>query len=130
MAGKYIYRRIKDLRIDNDKKQKEISDYLGITQQQYSLYENGEREIPFHLVIGIAKLYNISLDYIASIVENPKPFENQNKKELTAKQLALLEAYESKKEFQKTIDKLLDIQWKQYKIYSKKRNQQHFNREE
>lgn len=110
MAGKYIYRRIKDLRIDNDKKQKEISDYLGITQQQYSLYENGEREIPFHLVIGIAKLYNISLDYIASKVENPKPFENQNKKELTAKQLALLEAYESKKEFQKTIDKLLDIQ--------------------
>lgn len=39
-------KRIKDLREDKDKTQKEIAEYLGITQQQYSLYEKGNRTIP------------------------------------------------------------------------------------
>lgn len=36
-------KRIKDLREDHDKYQKEIADILEITRQQYSLYELGDR---------------------------------------------------------------------------------------
>ena len=59
------YQRIKDLREDKDMKQKEIANELKITTQQYSLYERGKREIPFHHAITLADFYHVSLDYIA-----------------------------------------------------------------
>lgn len=59
-----FYKRIKDLREDNDKKQSEIAKYLEITQQQYSMYERGDREIKVHQLIKLANLYKVSLDYI------------------------------------------------------------------
>lgn len=63
----YHYQRLRDLREDSDKLQREIADVLEITIQQYSLYERGEREIPFHHVITLAKFYNVSIDYIAGL---------------------------------------------------------------
>ena len=60
----YYYRRIRDLREDNDKKQKVIAEYLGITQQTYSLYEIGTREIPLHLMLRLADYYGVTMDYI------------------------------------------------------------------
>lgn len=60
----YIYKRIRDLREDNDKNQTEIAEYLGIKQQQYQRYESGQTEIPLHFLIRLADLYNVTLDYI------------------------------------------------------------------
>ena len=58
------YKRIKNLREDNDKMQKELALYLNITQQQYSLYERGIRDIPIDLLIKLADFYNVSIDYL------------------------------------------------------------------
>ena len=66
----YYYERIRDLREDSDMTQKEVAAELGITIQQYSLYERGDREIPFHHVITLAKFYNVSLDYIAGLTNH------------------------------------------------------------
>lgn len=66
----YYYKRIRDLREDNDKSQKEIANYLTITQQQYSLYEKGDREIKIGLLIKLADYYNVSLDYITGRTNN------------------------------------------------------------
>ena len=60
------YKRIKNLREDNDLKQKEIASYLKITQQQYSLYEKGIRDIPIDLLVKIADYYNVSIDYLVN----------------------------------------------------------------
>ena len=60
----YYYKRIRDLREDNDKKQIEIAEYLGIKQQQYQRYESGNIEIPLHYAIKLADYYNVTLDYI------------------------------------------------------------------
>ena len=38
-------KRLKDLREDIDEKQSTIAKFLGITRQQYSLYETGKRDI-------------------------------------------------------------------------------------
>ena len=46
------FKRIKDLREDNDKYQKEIAELLGISQQYYSEYENGKRTIPIQHING------------------------------------------------------------------------------
>ena len=64
------YSRLKDLREDKDLVQKNIAEVLGITTQQYSLYERGDREIPFHHAITLAKFYRVSLDYIAGLTNN------------------------------------------------------------
>lgn len=69
----YCYQRIKDLREDKDKSQKEIASLLEISQQHYSLYENGERELPMHHFITLAKYYNVSLDYLAGLTNTFKP---------------------------------------------------------
>lgn len=61
------FRRIKDLREDNDKYQKEIAELLGISQQYYSEYENGKRTIPIQHLITLAKYYNTSIDYIVGL---------------------------------------------------------------
>lgn len=65
----FYYQRLKDLREDRNKTitQKEIADLLGTTQQTYSLWETGVREIPFHHAITLAKFYRVSLDYIAGL---------------------------------------------------------------
>lgn len=56
------YKRLKNLREDNDKMQKGLAIYLNITQQQYSLYERGIRKIPIDLLIKLADFYNVSID--------------------------------------------------------------------
>ena len=63
------YPRLKDLREDKDLTQKEIAAYLGTTQQVYSRYEKGIQEIPLHHFIALAKLYKVSLDYLAALSE-------------------------------------------------------------
>lgn len=61
----FIYRRIRDLREDNDKTQKEIAKILNMQTTVYQRYERGERELPFWVAIKLAKYYNVSLDYLA-----------------------------------------------------------------
>lgn len=68
----YYYQRLRDLREDSDLTQRNVSEVLSITMQQYSLYERGDREIPFHHVITLAKYYNVSIDYIAGLTNNKR----------------------------------------------------------
>lgn len=56
--------RIKDLREDNDLTQMQVSEYLMCDQSLYSKYERGVREIPLSLVIKLADLYKVSIDYL------------------------------------------------------------------
>lgn len=70
---KYQYQRLRDLREDRDQKQKEVAEVLKITQQQYQLYESGEREIKFHQAIELAKYYNVTLDDIAGLTNSKRP---------------------------------------------------------
>jgi len=70
----YYYQRLKDLREDGNKvvTQQEIAELLGTTQQTYSIWERGDREIPFHHVITLAKYYHVSIDYIAGLTNQKR----------------------------------------------------------
>ena len=61
----FIYRRIRDLREDHDKTQKEIAGILNMQTTVYQRYERGEREVPFWVAIKLAKYYDVTLDYLA-----------------------------------------------------------------
>lgn len=63
--------RLKDLREDNDVKQKELAEYLNIKQNTYSQYENGKREIPLDTLCKLADYYNTSIDYLIGRTNNP-----------------------------------------------------------
>ena len=71
------FKRLRDLREDNDKLQKDIANLLGISQQYYSEYENGKRQIPIQHLITLTKFYNTSIDYIVGLKNNK---EISNKK--------------------------------------------------
>ena len=66
--------RIRDLREDSDLKQQQIADYLHCDQSLYSKYERGEREIPLSAIIMLAQYYGTSIDYLAGLTDNKKPY--------------------------------------------------------
>ena len=68
-----MYQRLRDLREDNEKKQSEIAALLNCTQQAYSTYERGERDIPSKVLIKLADYYNTSVDYLLGRTNNPAP---------------------------------------------------------
>lgn len=72
------YRRLKDLREDRDMTQDELVRLLGMHKTTYTNYEQGKREIPFGLVIRLAKLYNVSIDYIAELINEPRSIDGKN----------------------------------------------------
>lgn len=65
-----VYNKIRDLREDNDIKQKEIAAYLNCSQQAYSNYELGTREIPSDALIKLADFYKTNVDYILGLTSN------------------------------------------------------------
>ena len=73
------YPRLKDLREDKDLTQDELVAILGMHKTTYTNYEQGKREIPFALAICLAEFYNVSLDYIAGLTNEPIPLEQHKK---------------------------------------------------
>ena len=66
------FSRIKDLREDSDKTQAQVAEELGLYTTTYQRYERGENNLPFDIAIAIAKYYNVSLDYLAGLIEKPE----------------------------------------------------------
>lgn len=64
IGRKRMYKRIRDLREDNDKNQTEIAKMLGMSQTGYSKYETGENDVPTQILIKLARYYDTSIDYI------------------------------------------------------------------
>ncbi len=66
-----VYKRIRDLREDKDITQKQMAKALNCSQQVYSNYELGQRDIPTDILIKLSKIYGVSVDYILGISDNP-----------------------------------------------------------
>ena len=66
-----MYQRIKDLREDRDLKQRQLAELLNCSQQVYSNYELGQRDIPTDVLIRLSNFYNVSVDYLLGLTTNP-----------------------------------------------------------
>lgn len=60
----YRYPRVRDLRSDNDKSQAEVAKHLGEHITTYRRWENGDTEIPVHIIIELCKYYDVSANYM------------------------------------------------------------------
>ncbi len=70
-----IYKRLRDLREDKDWTQQEIADMLFINRRTYSAYENGINSMTPETLIKIAKIHNVSVDYLLELTDNPTPYK-------------------------------------------------------
>lgn len=67
------YQRMRDLREDRDLTQDELVRLLGMPKTTYTNYEQGKREPPLCLAIRLAKFYDVSLDFLAGLTNDPRP---------------------------------------------------------
>ena len=75
-----MYRRIRDLREDNDLSQKQLAQILSMSQTGYSKYETGENDIPTQILIKLALYYNTSVDYLLGLTDIKVPPNDRKKK--------------------------------------------------
>ncbi len=71
-----MFKRIRDLREDNDLYQSDIADILHIARSQYQKYESGTTAVPVHVIIALAKYYDVSIDYLlgeTNVKKAPSP---------------------------------------------------------
>ena len=66
-----MYKRIRDLREDKELTLKEVAGILQCSQQVYSNYELGQRDIPTDILIKLSRFYKVSTDYILGLTDDP-----------------------------------------------------------
>ena len=62
-----MYKRLKELREDNDIKQKDVATILNMSQANYSFIENGIQELTAENLKKLAIFYKVSADYILEL---------------------------------------------------------------
>jgi len=56
--------RLKDLRTEQNLLQKDVAEMLGVDRSTYSKYESGASEPNFEILLKIARIFNVSIDYL------------------------------------------------------------------
>ncbi len=63
----YYVKRIRDLREDSDKTQREVAQVLGTSQTMYARYERGANELPIRHLMTLCRYYGVSADSILGL---------------------------------------------------------------
>lgn len=66
-----MYHRIRDLREAKNLTQREMANMLSCSQQVYSNYELGQRDIPTDILIALAQIHEVTTDYILGLKDEP-----------------------------------------------------------
>ena len=69
------FRRIREMREDHDLTQRQIAEILNMPQQQYLRYEKGYRDFPLDVLIRLSNLFEVSVDFLLGLTDNPKRAE-------------------------------------------------------
>ena len=73
------YERIRDMRIDKGLTQKDVADVINVKQNTYCQYEIGVLNYPLDVVIKLAEYYNVSVDYLVGLTDQPEPYPRKRK---------------------------------------------------
>lgn len=74
MIGERLY----DLRKDAGMTQDELADLLKISKHSISAYERDKNEPPDAIKIAIARYFNVTVDYLVGLSDNPSPSQSEN----------------------------------------------------
>ena len=62
---------LRSIREDRDIRQREVAEYLNVSQNTYSQYETGVISLTAEVLIKLAKFYDVSIDYLLDQTDNP-----------------------------------------------------------
>ena len=69
-----IYERIRNLREDKDWTQQQMADKLFINRRTYSSYETGVRSMSPEILIKLAEIHGVSVDYLLGVTDKKEPY--------------------------------------------------------
>ncbi|MBQ8011759.1 MAG: helix-turn-helix transcriptional regulator [Oscillospiraceae bacterium] len=75
-----IYERIRNLREDNDLKQRELASFLNVSQNTYSQYENGTIALSAENAVRLAEFYQTSVDYLLGLTDEKEPYPRKKRR--------------------------------------------------
>ena len=67
--------RYKELRNKNALNQTELAKRIGMSQIGYSKYETGRCGMPTTILIKLARIYNVSIDYLLGLTDVEERYE-------------------------------------------------------
>lgn len=70
-----IFKNVRALREDKDLKQREIANYLGVSQNTCSQYETEVIAFTDQILLKLADFYGVSVDYLMDRTNNPQPYK-------------------------------------------------------
>ncbi len=62
--------RLKQLRVNQNLRQEQVADMIGVNKKQISAYENDSRQPSYDILMRLAALYHVSTDYILGCQTN------------------------------------------------------------
>ena len=65
-----MIKRMKEIRLDSDKKQQEVADFMGIKRSTYAVLENNHNIIPLKRLNDFANYFDVSIDYVFGLTNN------------------------------------------------------------
>ena len=71
------YKNFREIREDNDLKQKDIAKVLNVSQNTYSQYENGVISLTAEVLCKLADYYHVSVDYLLDRTDIKKPYTKE-----------------------------------------------------
>lgn len=97
--------RLRELRSERKLRQREVAQYLGITESAYGYYEQGRREPSYEALGALAELYGVSIDSLFGRVgerkeRTPKPLPTIGDRIRTARERMKLTSVEAAKKLE------------------------------
>ena len=74
------YKRIRDLREDKDLTQKQLAEYLNVSQKSYSRYERGERTIDPEILSKLATFRETTVDYLIERTDDKTDYTKKKRR--------------------------------------------------
>ena len=74
------YKRIRDLREDKDLTQKQLAEYLNVSQKSYSRYERGERTIDPEILSKLATFHETTVDCLIERTDDKTDYTKKKRR--------------------------------------------------
>lgn len=69
--------RIRELRMRRHLTQGELGEFISVSQQNLSKYENNVYEIPVDVIVAVSSFFNVSIEYLLGLTETKRSIERQ-----------------------------------------------------
>jgi transcriptional regulator with XRE-family HTH domain len=77
-----IRKKLTELRLSNHLRQDDVAKFLGVARTTYAMYEQGNREMDYALLLKLADYYKVSLDYLFGRSDIPVHHESYTEDEI------------------------------------------------